>query len=938
MLSLLLTSGIAPHNAAEALEQSVEQNLPTVVTILLQHGVEPNVCNGSIFASAIASQKPVIIKLLLRSRTKILKDSLTRILPTTVEQGRIKIVTMLMIYGAEPCFEDCLALRKAVQAQRIDLVLTLMKGVKGSARNKIASSVISEAFSATSTLTVAEQRLLVDMLLCAGASGDSVARLLVNVVRAGQQTIARLLVKHPASLKYNNAEALRIAVSTNNRDILSILHMGKISQEVASSVVDDVPHTCNDDQSHALLSLLIEKGANGMPISRALVRATQRKSMKTIGLLLDHGAIIEIDDSQPLRMATTGKDVEVLALLLSKGKPSSRSLQAILPLVPHFPIEMRYDMTRHIIQAAGPHCFDGSVLDDALVGALRRPPHDFNRPLTQPVNILLAAGAKVDCRGGVCFQLVAEAGSMELLDLFIRNMLQPASLSPAVPVCVRMKDLRGRRRFVELLLRHGTRGPEVNQALIDAVEEHPRDNVLIKALTEVADLDYLGGRAMFIAMRCTSVELLGSLIDTGRSSQKVCLDAIQVLFEPGVKQRQAKLSLLLQAGIGHRGLNDTLIQEMRGPRGSDITELLLEHNASCEYEQGKSLELAMRNQDDHVLRQLVGRNPDRRVLGAMVPKTMDLTRVLPRRACLSLLLGAGATGRCVDHALVTEVETPGYRDRQIIRLMVEHGARIDHSNARAITFAVSTPLDLGILIDMMTGKVASTIVAALIPFAMNHQQQERLPILQVLLENGARGTSVDAALVNAVSKGGKEQATVDLLLEYGASVDYNWAEAVKVAALAGSCSVLECLLSKKPNPEHFDEAIKLVMQSLSSHSRVKPPDRLQSVRLLTKDKTISPGAVGPALVQAVREEDYQLTEHLIKSGADPNFEEGESVVLVAQQVNKRSLQLLLQSSIKPTPQTSSRAFSVLPQDKDRWQNEAEVLVFANSAAKWTQLV
>ena len=930
MLSLLLTSGVAPHNAAEALEQSVEQNFPQVVTTLLQHGVNPNVRNGSIFASAIASQNPVIIKLLLRSRTKVLKDSLTRNLPTTIEQGRIEIVTMLVTYGADPCFKDGLALRKAVQAQRIDLVLTLMKGVKGSARNKIASSVIGEAFTATSTITVAEQRLLVDILLCAGASGDPVARLLVNVVRAGQQNIARLLVKHRVSLEFNNAEALRIAVSTNNTDILSILHLGKISQEVASSVVDDVPHTCNDDQSHVLLSLLIEKGANGMPISRALVRATQRKSMKTIGLLLDHGAIVEIDDSQPLRMATTGMDVQMLALLLSKGKPSLGSLQAILPLVPHSPIGLRYEMTRHIMDAAGQNSFEESVLDDALVAALRRPPYEFSQPLTQLVDMLIAAGATVDCRGGVCFQLAAESESMEMLELLIRHMIQPASLSPAVPVCIRMKDLKRRQRFVELLLRHGAKGPEVNQALIDAVEGSPTDKVLIKSLSEIADLDYLGGRAILIAMRRTLVELLGLLIDTGRSSQKARLDAVQVLFEPDVKQRQAKLELLLHAGIGQQGLNDTLIQEMRGSQEGAVIELLLEHNASCEHQQGKSLELAIRYQDSQLLGQLIARKPDRRLLRLMVPKTMELTGVLPRRACLSLLLRGGATGGCVDRALVTEVETPEYRDRQLIRLMIEHGARVDYSDARAVIFVVSTPLDVGILIDLMAGNAASAVVAALIPYSMKHQQKERLPLLQVLLENGARGANVDAALVTAVSKGVQAQATVDLLLEHGASVDYNKAEAVKVAALAGSCFMLERLLSKNPNPEHFDEAIKLAMQSLSSHSRVKPPDRLQSVRLLTKDKTISPGAVSPALVQAVREADYQLTEHLIKSGADPNFGNGESIVLATQQLNNRSLHLLLQSNIKLTPRTSSRAFSNLPQDTDRWQNQAEVIEYFDS--------
>ena len=89
-----------------------------------------------------------------------------------------------------------------------------------------------------------------------------------------------------------------------------------------------------------------------------------------------------------------------------------------------------------------------------------------------------------------------------------------------------MKDLKGRQKFIELLLRHSAKGPEVNQALIDAVEENPIDKVLVKSLSEIAGLDYLGARAIFVAIRRTPVELLGSLVDTGRSCQKARLDAI----------------------------------------------------------------------------------------------------------------------------------------------------------------------------------------------------------------------------------------------------------------------------------------------------------------------------------------------------------------------------------------------------------------------------
>lgn len=937
MLSLLATSGISQSNLVGALERSVEQNLPNMVTILLQHGVDPNAANGSIFTSAITSQSPVLVRLLLRSRPGIRKELLSRNLPTAVEHGEIEIVSLLVAYGADPGFGNASALRRAVKAQRIDLALAIFKGVEGSLSSKIATSVIGEAFSATSSITVDEQSLLLEILLIAGASGDPVAQVLASAVRAGQQSLAKLLIRYHANVQFNNAEALRIALSANNLAMLSTLLLGKIEMEVASRLVDEIPHTCNDDQIHSILSLFIRKGAKGSPLSRALVYAVQRKSVKSINLLLDHGASVEFDGSQPIQRATTGGDTQILNLLLSKGQPSPRSLQVVLPVIPESPLQLRFEMTKSIINAAGRNGIAASVLDDSLLSALSRPSHEFNQFLIPLVEILITAGARVDYKRGKFFRLAAEFESMELLELLIHNTSQPTSLSPAVRVCMKIQESKKRQKLIGILLEHGAKGLEVNQALIDAVEERSIDPVLIKSLLGRADLDYLNGRAIVSAMRHNSVEVVKPLIDTGRLSRKTCLEAVQVLFEPDTGQRQAKLSLLLQTDIGQQGLDNALIQEISGERDGKIIEMLLDHQASCEHDWGKSLELAIHCQDFEILRQLIAKRPDHRVLEALVPKAMELKSVHSRRASLSLLLEGGATSDCLCSALVREVETPGYRDHQIIQLLVENGARIDYLDARAIKFAVSSPLDVGVLGILVTGTAASAVVAALIPLAMEHDQKDRMPILQLLLQNGAHGAHVSAALVTAVSEGANAQPTIDLLLEHDASVNENEGEAIRVAALAASSSVLKSLLDRNPNPAYFDGAINLAMQSLSSNSEAKAHDRLQCVRLLTQSNTPNSGAINTALVQAVQEVDHHLIKHLTNSGADPNFRDGASVIIATQQLNTRSLHLLTKSKIKPTMQTCCRAFSVLPHDQERWRNEADaiytfdsILIFAGA--------
>lgn len=920
MLLLLANSGVSSSNLVGALGRSVEQNLCNLVTILLQHGVDPNAANGSIFTSAITSHSPVLVRLLLRCRQGIRKELLARTLPTAVEHGQIEIVSLLVAYGADPGFDNASALRRAVKAQRIDLTLAIFKGVEGNLSSKIANSAIGEAFSATSAMTIDHQSLLLEILLVAGASGDPLAQILAPVVRAGQQSMAKLLVRYHVDLQFNKAEALRIALSGNNLGMLSTLLLGKIDKEVVSNLVDEIPHTCNDDQIHSILSLFIRKGAKGSPLSRALVSAVQRKSVQSINLLLDHGASIEFNNSQPLQMATTGGDIEILNVLLSKGKPSPKSMQVVLPVVAESPLQLRFELTKSIINAAGRSGIAASVLDDSLLSALTRPSHEFNQFLIPLIEILVTAGARVDCKRGKVFRLAAEFGSMELLELLIQNMSQPTSLSPAVRVCMKMRDLKKRQQFIGILLEHGANGMEVDQALIDAIEESLMDTFLIKSLLGKADLDYLSGRAILTAMRRDSVEVVQALIGTGRASRKTCLDALQVLIEPETSQRQVKLSLLLRSDIGQQGLDNALIQEICGERDEKIVEMLLDHKASCEQDGGRSVELAIRYQDGKVLKQLIAQRPHHRILEAMVPKAMELKCVHSRRTCLSLLLEGGATSECVSSALVTEVETPDFRDHQLIRLLVENGARIDYLDARAIKFAVSTPLDVDVLEILVNGAAASAALAALIPLAMKQDQTHRIPLLRVLLDNGARGAHVSAALVTAVSEGANAQPTIDLLMKCDASVEENDAEAIRVAALAGSSTILKSLLDRNPNPIYFDGAIKLAMQLPPSN-----PERLQCVQLLTRSNSVNSEAIHAALFQAVQEEDLQLIKHLTNSGADPNFRDGGSVIMATQQLNFRSFHLLARAKMKPTMQTYCRAFSVLPHNQDRWRNEADII-------------
>ncbi|KAL8992106.1 MAG: hypothetical protein Q9169_007368, partial [Polycauliona sp. 2 TL-2023] len=926
MVYLFATSPVLPANLVAAMEQAVEQTLPRIVLALLQLGVNWSARGQPILSKAITSQNPTLVRHLLRSRSIAQEDLPTKCLPIAVEQGQVEIVSLLVTYGARTTVEHLSALRKAVQLQRIDIVLAIMKGIDSSGRGQTTSVVVGDAFSTGSLLAIDQQYLLIEILLCAGAKGDPVAQLLVKVVIARHKSLASLLIKHGADLGFHNAEALRITVASKNVDMLAILLLGAVSKGTAGAMLEEIPHDCSDTQSYDMTALVVSKGAQGDPLNRALVQAIHHRRNRTVGLLLDHGADVNRKSCHPIRIAVTGSDVVILKLLLTKGRPDPKAVQNLLPLIPRSPLSDTMVMVESIINAANQQKIDTAVLNDILLDALRHPSQDEIEHFLIPlVDLLITKGASVDIQQGKCFRLAAETGSLNLVKLLISRMSDQTSLSPAVEVSSKFGDLDRRREFLCTLAKNGARGREIDQALINSIEELPVDQELLQALLENADLEYLGGRALVAAMRLPSPTFVAIIMDSGRTSSHVRLNALQILFEPSVEQRRTKAEFLLRAGISQEGLDKALVQEVGGKSNSHIIRLLLEYNASSDHHGGESLALAIRYHDDSILEQLVVKCSQRRTVQAMVPNASVLQEAQSRLRCLSLLVRGGATGEPLSQALLQEVESPSHRSIQVIQFLVQHGAQVDYQNGKAVKHVVSTPLGVDYLRILLSAVSTSTRIAStLIPLVLNHPQEVRFPLLQALLDQGAHETSLNEALVIMVSEGTTAQQTIVLLLEHGASVNHDRAQAVKIAAAAKSVPILRCLLDRNPHDAFLEEAIPAAMQLPPRPSASTIAQRLHTVRLLTRKLRDSSLADEP-LIQAVRDGDYELIEYWIKCGANPNFKDGMSVFIATQKLNIRTLQHLFCSKTKPTSTTCSRAFSAMPSDESRGHTQDHII-------------
>ena len=317
-------------------------------------------------------------------------------------------------------------------------------------------------------------------------------------------------------------------------------------------------------------------------------------------LLLDHKASADYNDAQALQVAATAGDLDTVKLILKKGKPQPQSMRYGLPLVPPGPPRLRYDMIKSIIDAASTAGIPTPLLDIALLEAVdtRFPQIDLDY-----INLVVVAGADVNCLGGKSLQIAARRGSIELLELLVRSAPQPSSLTSAVPVAMRLLGAGLRMKFM-ILLDHGAQGPVVDQALAEAIGEEPLDENLVLELLEKANVDRHQGQALCNAVRCATKNIVASVIDLGHPDPRSRFAALLTVLEPTTGNRTAKLDLLLRSGIDQEGLDKALVQEISNGSNSNvyIIKKLLDYGASCSYDDGKSLELAVISKNSQVLK------------------------------------------------------------------------------------------------------------------------------------------------------------------------------------------------------------------------------------------------------------------------------------------------------------------------------------------------
>jgi ankyrin repeat protein len=246
-----------------------------------------------------------------------------------------------------------------------------------------------------------------------------------------------------------------------------------------------------------------------------------------------------------------------------------------------------------------------------------------------------------------------------------------------------------------------------------------------------------------------------------------------------------------------------------------------------------------------------------------------------RHELFKMLAGSGfvADGPVLREELMKDVKT---RQIPLIKLLADVGVSLDIEPDAPLYWAVSQ-LDLEILELLKSGKFSSPASLALkfVPDAIS--EPDMLRLMEILAPRGLAGEPLDLHLVRAVRK--EQVQVVDMLLRYGASVEYEQASAIRTALEKVDINIFSTMLQKSCSPEILSAAIPVAMDLQSR------PSRLQAVKALV-EKGVLAQELGLALQSLVSEEgvvDSDLVQLLLqhKAPVDGVGNDANNALLVA---------------------------------------------------------
>ncbi|KAK5628406.1 hypothetical protein RRF57_004121 [Xylaria bambusicola] len=826
------------------------------------------------------------------------------------------------------------AVKAAIGLARRDIVLTILLGNRPPRKPGINEAF--EQLMRQQNINPNEKLALTEILLCAGADGEPVAKALIHASATYFLEMVNLLICYGASIEYQGAVALRKAVSKGKVDLIKIMLNGTVEMapKYASECVELLPKDIRFEDRRFLLATFLSRGATGTPLDEALIDSAEAGDTETVKLLVtppsrsdeiqsaqhaspavgfrrSHTASTDYKGALALQIAVKKGHMAIASAILTHKPPSQVALAQVYPSIWNLPRPERYQLSELFLRAG----LSGPCVHSALEHIISE---QSSRRDEKLVSLLLRYGADVNINEGHCIVAAISQTEVNLLEMLLKGKPTAHTISRAVPRAMEVSDSSTRSLIIDMLLATDTiKGTvEISKALDTAMSINPTDKRLIRALLQQgnADVNINGGSTVEHAAQHSDPEILEIILGLGRPDDNSIDKALKSLWKLSASVAKThKLETLLRRTKSNHTVSSVLIEEVKAllkipssERNFTSLKLLLSKGADVNACKGEALSCAVAGSSMQIVEILLTASPSPTTLAWVMPHALRILDLMDRLTFAQKILDAGMPPSEANRALIFSVQKHP-NDIPLINALVIHA---DTSDGLALIEAVKN--ESQDIVELLLDKKSFTsdiLNKGFTTAIKTNDKKKRTLLCNSLLGAGASGEVVSNALLAAASDGDLEFGAI--LVRNGGSIKHKGGQAIVEAAKSGAVEVLEMLLAG--NPEVPQNTLQRAFQGATQVGNLQKRAEIFK-RLLQLG--VSGEVVDIQLVSAVRygDEGKDLVRLLLKHGASPDYSDGEAVEKAVRSAFLGNLELLLGISVndgnseeqQPSSQTLAR--------------------------------
>ncbi|KAJ2998040.1 hypothetical protein NUW58_g450 [Xylaria curta] len=790
---------------------------------------------------------------------------------------------------------------------------------------------LAQVYPSTRTLSKPERYQLTELFLRAGLSGPCVHSALENAINERSprrdEKLISLLLHYNADINFNEGHGIINAIAQNDVNLLGTLLKGKPTTQTIARAIPRAIEVKDNSSKFEIVTMLLSTGAaqGAIEVSMALdsvviARPTDKRLIRA--LLQQGNADVNINQGSVVEHATQHPDHEVLELILGLGQPSNESIDRALKSLGNLPVSTSKAGKLEVLlsRAKPPKDTVSSLLIEEVQMLLKAPPLERN---LASLKSLLFNGADVNASNGEALSRAVATANMQIVEILLTASPLPMTLAWVMPCALRIRDPMDRLTYAQKILDGGMPPTEVNRALVFAIQKYSDDVPLINALLARADTS--DGLALVEAIKNEKQDIVELLL----SKKIFTANIVNTGFSEAVKIGNRKLrtiscNSLLKAGASGDIVSDALLAAA-SDGDLEFGTMLVQNGGSIEHKDGQAIVEACKSGAVGVLEMLLGGNTK------VAPKTLQrgfqgatqIGNLKTRAEIFKLLLQTGVSGEVVDIQLVSAARY-GDEGKDIVKLLLAHGASPDYSDGEAVEKAIRSAFlgNLEVLLGIsevdeqakaQQKKPSSHTLVRGLDACWDLSRDTRFKVLGWLFRVGKLApNAIDSALNRAVKEQEPEERVIRLLIDHGASPVANNCQTLIDATLNLSAPLFDELLDSSVTSEDaslvFREAFRFSDPGLWASER--------GLKIATSllEKGAEGDGVGSALVTVLKQHTAApesvtslFADLLLKHGADVDYNHGEALQFAALRLNAALVTRLLRE--KPNTETLTLAFS-----------------------------